>query len=259
MNLPRLAKQADFRPRMQGPLRDEHNIHLRLFAVGSEGLASERVATSNGFVYEEAPNHPLGAKWNSGLRAMHERFPSLDAVLIVGSDDLIEQEYLVLCRDYLQTASRNYTMLGLLDMYYFDLKTLQLVYTAGYTEDAQKRRPDRTLGFGRCVKSSIMDAVDWSPWIDHENAELDKGMYESFVRVDPHLLSKDAEHLVEVRARDHGLMPLDVKSETNLWGFQHVTSDPRKPVQEVEIGQLALHYRREGVQAFLDLHDRIFG
>eukprot|EP00958_Prasinococcus_capsulatus_P022254 scaffold3124_cov390-Prasinococcus_capsulatus_cf.AAC.9 len=41
-----------------------------------------------------------------------------------------------------------------------------------------------------------MDAVDWSPWIDHENAELDKGMYESFVRVDPHLLSKDAEHLV---------------------------------------------------------------
>eukprot|EP00958_Prasinococcus_capsulatus_P022253 scaffold3124_cov390-Prasinococcus_capsulatus_cf.AAC.8 len=47
MNLPRLAKQADFRPRMQGPLRDEHNIHLRLFAVGSEGLASERVATSN--------------------------------------------------------------------------------------------------------------------------------------------------------------------------------------------------------------------
>ena len=62
-----------------------------------------------------------------------------------------------------------------------------------------------------------------------------------------------------MRAKDYGLMPLDVKSETNLWGFQHVTQDPRKPVVEESIGALANHYKREGVQAFLDLHDRLFG
>ena len=54
-------------------------------------------------------------------------------------------------------------------------------------------------------------------------------------------------------------MPLDVKSETNLWGFLHVTMDPRKPVVEESIGELAKHYKREGVQAFLELHDRLFG
>lgn len=100
--------------------------------------------------------------------ALQNANPNLNAVLVVGSDDIIEEGYLKYCRDAIQVNGS--LLVGIRDMYYMDLKTLQLVYMQGYTAEALKRRPDATLGFGRCISSTILWEVNppFQPWIPHE-------------------------------------------------------------------------------------------
>mmetsp|Transcript_13727 Transcript_13727/g.49949 ORF Transcript_13727/g.49949 Transcript_13727/m.49949 type:complete len:470 (-) Transcript_13727:1382-2791(-) len=84
---------------MQRELLAQSDILLRLFATGSEGSSSRALCEHFGFVYYEYRNEPLGQKHNAGLRAMRATFPKLRAVVVIGSDDILDLKYLMYCRN----------------------------------------------------------------------------------------------------------------------------------------------------------------
>lgn len=186
---------------------------LALYAVGSEGGASRSLAQQNGFRYVEHPNRPLGAKWNAGLQAMaHD---DLDAVLIVGSDDLLGHSYL---RIVAAGVEQGYALMGLKDMYVFELATLRLCYWPGY--EMASYRAGEPVGMGRCIHRSLLDRVDWRLWEDALNNSLDGSMMR---RLAPLLGSETSPHAIGICAcRPHGLTAVDVKTDQNIWSFDRM-------------------------------------
>ena len=67
-------------------------LNLELVAVGSEGDKSKNICEESGFNYFEYENQPMSEKWNFGLQMTKKFNP--DAVIIIGSDDLIDKPLL---------------------------------------------------------------------------------------------------------------------------------------------------------------------
>mmetsp|Transcript_800 Transcript_800/g.2949 ORF Transcript_800/g.2949 Transcript_800/m.2949 type:complete len:466 (+) Transcript_800:69-1466(+) len=167
---------------------EPEGLILELFVTGSEGNVSEALASKHGWGYHDHPNQPLGAKHNAGMRAMRQMYPLMDAVMIIGSDDIVNKEYLQQCRKYLREPQAEpygckgegceVDMVAMMDIYFMDMATMVLGYTAGYDKNVTTRR-DYTLGFGRCVRASVMEQVGWAPWADELQRYLDGSMYKS--------------------------------------------------------------------------------
>ena len=194
------------------------DVTLELVAVGSEGAVSREVAERHGVLYLEHPNQPLGAKWNAGLAALEAR--DVEAVVVVGSDDLVQPELLRLYAEHLRRGAR---FVGLLDAYFLDLPAWQLFYWEGYSW----ARLGESGGLGRCIARPWLEAVGWRLW----DGELERGLDRSMeARLTP--LMRAAPRTVELlHARDHGMVPLDIKTSTNLWSMQQVAdSAPLRPV-----------------------------
>lgn len=190
------------------------DIELLLLAVGSEGPASRGLAERHGFVYVEHANQPLGAKWNAGAEAFREM--SVEALLIVGSDDLLDRPYVEHCAAELRGGAR---FVGPKDMYFFDQATRRLLYWPGYTGV----REGETTGLGRCIHRRYLEAVGWRLWEDGLESGLDRSMMN---RLAPAMSGDEAACRV-VDCRAAGFAPVDVKTATNLWSFDQVAGSGR--------------------------------
>ncbi len=197
---------------LQGLVRDE--MDLALYAVGSEGEASRTLAERHGFHYVEWENRPLGEKWNAGLGAMRDA--DIDAVVIVGSDDLIDER---LMRWYAQEMRAGNRLLGLLDLYFFHAASGDAVRWKGYSE----HRRGETAGLGRCIHRAYLEALDWKLWEDRLEKGLDGSMYRRLAT----LLSTlpDEPPAVSLWCGDSGMVAADVKTGTNIWSFDHFSED----------------------------------
>lgn len=192
-------------------IRKAHgDIDLRLYAVGSEGQASRQVAESSGFSYVEVPNKPLGAKWNAGLSAMRGDDP--DAVVIVGSDDILDTRYFDRLVELLEEGCH---FAGLQDMYVLDLATLRCAYWPGYGPASGRAR--EPIGLGRFVHREILDAVNWRLWDENAPNMLDRSMY---ARLAPLLGSGSQSKLFNCR-RDN-MLAIDIKSDANMWSMDQL-------------------------------------
>ncbi len=184
---------------------------LVMYAVGSEGDTSRIIAERNGFNYVEWPNQPLGAKWNAGLRAMRDE--AIDAVLIVGSDDLINAPLIEL---YVQELARGKKFLGILDMYFFDIITRRLMHWKGYTNE----RKGEVIGLGRCIHRDILEATNWTIWEDWRKSSLDYSML--LVLADVLKPVYDQGQASFFYSQDHGIAALDVKLSHNINSFDYI-------------------------------------
>ena len=102
-------------------------INLELVAVGSEGERSKDICEKNEFKYFEYENQPMSEKWNFGLQMTKEI--SSDAVIIVGSDDLIDKSLL---KFYDKKLKQGHMMIGIKDFYIYDTERRKLAYWRGY-------------------------------------------------------------------------------------------------------------------------------
>jgi hypothetical protein len=190
-------------------------VDLEVLVVGSEGEASRVLAAANGFEYLECVNNPLGAKYNAGLRVLKDR--DVDAVVLVGSDDFVDHQ---LFSTYAAGLRAGYALLGILDMYLFDLENLRTCYWPGY--GPKGGRQGESLGLGRCISRPLLDQVNWTLWDDALNRRLDGSMIEHLA---PHLLaSPERFPLGTFSIREHGISAIDVKSDINLWSFDEMVS-----------------------------------
>lgn len=142
-------------------------ISLELACCGSEGAVSREIAESSGFAYIEAPNSPLGAKWNAALGLLRGR--GLAGVCVFGSDDVAAPAYFT---DLARVCAQEAQLAGVRGMCFLDLPTGRLLRWAGYTGE---RRGD-TPGAGRFVPAELLDRLAWKLWPDHYERGLDSGM-----------------------------------------------------------------------------------
>jgi len=190
-------------------------VNLDLLAVGSEGEASRSVVQRHGFRYLEHFNQPLGSKWNAGLAAC--RGLDADAVVIVGSDDILN-------RQYFETAERvmgAVDYFGLLDLWFWDLPTGRFGHWGGF---ANSRRGE-PIGLGRCLSRDLLDRLGWRLWEPRRKEALDRNATATIARAKPRSAA--------IRCTDHGISAIDIKTPANMWSFD----------QQARSGQMTLHDR----------------
>lgn len=113
-------------------------------------------------------------------------------------------------------------VVGLRDIYFYDIATDQLAYTAGYTDS--KTALASTIGLGRTFSRGVLEIMSWSIW----EADRNRGLDQSAVRT---LLTRIPTLDIVVSALDGralGILAVDLKSHaipnhgTNLWSFQSI-------------------------------------
>ncbi len=186
-------------------------LDLSLVAVGSEGDTSRMLCEAHGWTYVEHPNQPLGSKWNAGLPAVRDM--DSDAVLIVGSDDLLDARAFEL---YVYCLNQGARFVGLLDMFFYDHAENKLFHWPGFVGP----RNGEPIGLGRLIHREYLEWAQWKLWDDSLTQKLDRSAFETLA---PRLTDPNAggRHKL-VRSRETGIAPVDIKTATNMWTFGQV-------------------------------------
>lgn len=105
----------------------------------------EKVLKKNNFDYIKTQNSPLGAKKNKGLEYVMENF-QFDYLLEIGSDDIITNEYIEICKPYIKSNIPH--LLGD-SIYFIDI----------YTGKTSFYRTNKIFGCGRFIKKTAITAA----------------------------------------------------------------------------------------------------
>ena len=163
------------------------------------------------------PNSPLSDKWQCGLNAVNR---DVDAVIIVGSDDLITPGYIEACKYLLKRGAEYIYMDG---AYFYNAETGKMIW--GNAE---------RLGLGRCISRSLLDRMNWKLWPDGLENGLDGAMWERVQQTtEPKIVQlKDC--------KKEGLVGMDIKTGSNLWSFDHIKENLIH--HEVDAGKVLRKY-----------------
>lgn len=218
------------------PLR----ISLELFIVGSDPVATHELASSVNSAFVIHPNNPVGQKHQLGLQSLREHYVAQvraqnrqrlpDVVAIFGSDDIVPAEYFSTVRQHFNppVTAHQHTIpmhvLGLRDVWFFDLRSGRLAYTPGYRSFSSPLAG--TVGCGRAFSWSFLDSVQWKLW----DVDRDRGLDQSVVR---NLMRSNVfmpEVSVAISGRKIGVYAVDIKTDSfenagiNVWSFETITT-----------------------------------
>jgi len=176
-------------------------LGIDVIVAGSKGNKSKQLAESFGFIYLERPNQPLADKMNAtiteGLKRGYTHF------ICVGSDDLLTKD---LVDEYIRLIRSGYHFIGVLDFYFYELKTGKASYWGGYRD---RKRFGNTCGAGRVLSRKLVESWNGKVW--EGERYLDSSMQQR-------LATSDLPKYV-FKLKDKGLLAVDIKSETNLTPF----------------------------------------
>lgn len=192
-------------------------VTLSFMAVGSEGAESKELAESCGWDYVEAPNRPLGKKWNSGMLAVKKKHDP-DGVVIVGSDDWLNAACF---EHYLDCLEREMLFVGFQDIYFLYWKKMTTLYFGGYTHP---KRIGEALGLGRCLSRELLERFKWQPWWNTLNRGLDLSMTKGIRKL---LTPAELKERCDVRKMaDVGGVMVDIKTPTGICKVQSYLGSP---------------------------------
>jgi hypothetical protein len=147
------------------------------------------------------PNEPLGMKWNAAVEQACAF--GADYVLILGSDDFLSDplidRYAALIRD-------GWLYMGLSGLYFYEPATQRLAY-----HESGPATYGNPLGAGRLLHRTLLERTGHRPWSDTISRRLDTDMR---LRLD-----LPPAKLMAVTPEEPAV---DVKTETNLWGFDRL-------------------------------------
>ena len=230
-------------------------LHIDLLAVGSEGQKSKKICEESGFDYVEQANLPLSDKWETGINEC-EKYNS-DAVVIVGSDDLLSEKTLFfLCNKIMEGR----LIVGLKDMYLYDSPKKKLYHWQGYETDSKqsKHRGLESIGLGRCLSKKLLEKLDYSIWKDFKiNKGLDGAMNRKISQIgvlpvnygeEVWTLMDDGERYafghVAFKMEETGGIAVDIKTSEN------VTAIGKYNKIEVDSKLLSNHFSEEVINIF---------
>ena len=96
-------------------------------------------------------------------------------------------------------------LLGLQDLYFYDLKSRRALYWGGYRD---RKRKGKTVGAGRCISKRILEKHNWQLWREGQNRYLDSNM-----------LVKPINEKV-INLQDEKVLAVDIKSGVNITDFK---------------------------------------
>lgn len=172
-------------------------IEFKVFISVSESESRSKVHLA-GFEHINAPNNPLGAKFNAAVAVAKKWEPQY--YLCLGSDDIIPPEVFA---EYLR---HEVDVVGLKDFYFYNICTGEAIYWPGYVGSRQ----GETCGAGRFLSAKFVERCG-KLWKDSFNKGLDRGLHNKILR-----LSGSTKVL---SLKDLGMYAVDVKSETNITKF----------------------------------------
>ncbi len=193
-------------------LREWWSEHELVCCVAGSEEDHQQMAADAGARWAYVPNQKgIGAKFNAACRLAEDT----DAILVMGSDDVFCERVARRLRWHFKYGG---TYLGFKDCYYYHVRDGRVGYFPGYWRPARLGEP---TGMGRVVPASMMDSLQWKLWA--ETPQMDKRFkhhgadHGSFRR----LLTVAEAHppLLDIRAL--GGTALSLKSEENLWAFEH--------------------------------------
>lgn len=153
-------------------------------------------------------NEPLGAKWNAGMKLMRER--EVDAVLIMGSDDIINDAALEFYRD----STPDFGSLG--QMYVYDS-------ASGACVNLYRG----CMGAGRFIMAPMLDKCDWAPWDPNKNRSIDKCVDASL-------------GMSPIIAQSSLAKVMDIKTSVNMWSYEYISQRTR--CEDVDGAEALAHF-----------------
>ncbi|OSX71253.1 hypothetical protein BU14_0572s0002 [Porphyra umbilicalis] len=130
-------------------------VVLAVHVAGTGGAPLAAAAAATGATYSEHPNTPLGAKHNAGLAAGRGAHPATDAVVVVGSDDLLPAAYFPAIAARLRGGRSH--VVGLADLGVVDVGAWTAAYSRGYRGGANPVAS--TVGLGRAYSAAVLDGL----------------------------------------------------------------------------------------------------
>ena len=145
----------------------------------------------------------------------------INAVMIVGSDDLVTPVYIEAVK-YLLEKGVDYITLP--SLYFYDLQSGRMHFCLA-----------ERLGLGRVLSRRLLDLLDWKPWPEGLNSGLDGAMYQRIQE-----LKKEGHEVREFKfpvqlCGKLGIAAMDIKgSDNNIWSYAQaygslVGSEQRNP------------------------------
>lgn len=175
-------------------------VKFRRLAVGSEGDVTRFNAESSGWEYLEYENFPLTDKWNAGMRELE----GVDAVLVVGSDDIVSERAL---RTLIAEWENGADVVDLEDLFYYSIEDDAAYYSV-------RAHP----GAGMLIGASALMKVGWNPWPSGIDSRIDGALVNR--------LSTDAypckfKHISDCKEKE--VCMVDIKSGVNKWSVDDMT------------------------------------
>lgn len=149
-----------------------------------------------GWRYVEVPNRPLGRKWNYGVRALMNL--DVDAVMIVGSDDLVSWSYFEIVRDQLKLGA--------------DIISIRDLFIYHPPEDFVLYCESMIPGAGRVVTRKTIETVKGKLWDDDAQIYLDASIMTRLRQTD--LRRHNAR---DMRGRGFAILDVKMREGPNIW------------------------------------------
>lgn len=127
---------------------------FKIVVAGSEGKPIK------GVDYIEVPNFPISEKNNAMMQRAKVHNP--DAVVLMGSDDLIDENVVKFYYDLIKQKEKN--VVGFYDLYFYSTEhSILSHYNCG----------GKSYGAGRYFPKSVLKKINWTGWTGEENRGLD--------------------------------------------------------------------------------------
>jgi len=148
--------------------------------------------------YTCADNHPLSNKFNIGLSEIYREWGvAIDAVMVVGSDDLVNARYIVDAVELIKAGADVVLPFG---VHILDLPKREAIFI-----------PRATPGAGRVYGRELLDKVGWNLWVPGRNRELDSS---TFIVINPH------DPQIETLSTFGERTIIALKGQENLWSAE---------------------------------------
>jgi hypothetical protein len=213
----------------------KNTVDLEFVAVGSEGNKSRSICEDAGFHYYEYENQPMSKKWQHGLEMTKKYNP--DAVIIVGSDDIITKEIIDF---YIEKINLGHLLIGIKDFYIYESSLKKLAHWRGYGKLNDAHRMDETIGLGRCLARPLLDKIKFDVWGGLElKRNLDGAMTNRLKEFGIFPISEDNCPIINdngkllrighvgYKLNEMNGFAIDIKSKTNITNFdRYLDRDP---------------------------------